>query len=606
MKMTKTSIHIAIWALLIVTLSIVSHANALEIVYPKDNAQINAYSTFFHGNVKESSKLIINNEKVNVHPDGVFVHVVKLKPGENKINLTSIYENDIEEETYTIYAPENIKTIPQYPLKINETSAQPKESVVYRAGDILQISFMGSTGNKAYFSIGKKRKNIPMYEQRPKYIRTEPVYGKAATSSAVPVKGIYKGTYRIQAGDVFSNEPIKVQLVSGRDNKSYTLPITVSTIPAEHPPIIALVKNNFAIVRTHPGKSRLTPLPEGTIINLTGRIGDDYRFKMGETLEGWIAKDDISVLPQGTPIPESYIDLIDIISNHEKLYFKIPMQQKHPFIIEQSSPNEIYLKIFGVKADIDLFSYVNKDKFLKEVKWTQEAKDTVKINIKADSKQFWGYKYYYEGDNLVLELRKPPVINPDKPLENITICIDPGHGGDEDGVVGPLGIPEKQVNLEISNKLKDNLEKMGANVLMTRTVDEEVDLYDRVKFANYNDAQILLSIHNNSLPDGRNPYIEHGTSTYYYHSQALPLAKILHKAMLEDLGFDDFGLFWSSFVLTRPHEPLAVLLELGFMINPDEHAKIIDPEFQDRAAKSIARGLAYFMFVNAEDAKDNK
>ena len=100
----------------------------------------------------------------------------------------------------------------------------------------------------------------------------------------------------------------------------------------------------------------------------------------------------------------------------------------------------------------------------------------------------------------------------------------------------------------------------------------------------------------------RNPFHEHGTSTYYYHSQSLPLAKVLHKAMLEDLMFNDFGIFWDSLVLTRPQESLSVLLEMGFMINPDEYALLIKPEFQDKIAASIARGLEYFMFVNSEAA----
>jgi len=603
MKTWKIRINVVLVALLIVTLSTISPAKALEVVYPKNEAQISTYSTFFVGNTDRDAIVKINNENVKVYPNGGFVHVTKLKPGENRIKITSLKADIKETLEYTVFTPEYTKTIPKYPIKINEDSIMPRESVVYKPGDKLHVSFMGSTGNKAYFSIGNKRKNIPMYEQPPKYIRTEPVYGKTTKSSSIPVKGIYKGTYRIQDKDLFSNEMITLKLVSQNDKKTFSTPVTVSTIPADYPPIIAVVKNDYAVVRTFPGKSRLTPLPEGTMINLTGRIGANFRFKLGETQEGWIAEEDITVLPQGTPLYESYVNLIDILSDEKKVYIKIPLEQKHPIIIEQPSPTEMYIKLFEVKADIDLFSYENVDKFIKEVKWTQDTKDSVKINIKTNSRQFWGYKYYYENDTLVLELKKPPIINPDKPLENIVICLDPGHGGEEDGAKGPTGIPEKKVNLEISNKVKALLEQRGAKVIMTRTKDEDVELDERVDIANYNDAQILLSIHNNSLPDGRNPYTEHGTSTYYYHSQALPLAKILHKALLEDVQFNDFGLFWSSFVLTRPHEPLSVLLELGFMINPDEYALINDPDFQDKIADSITRGLSYFLFVNLDSAK---
>lgn len=612
MKKSVFRVYIGLLSLLIVTFCMLTPAQAeeklnLELVYPQKDAEIKAYSTFFVGNTHPAAKLRINNEKVDVYPNGGFVHVVDLNPGTNVVNIKSRLGDKTKTIATTIYTPKYEATIPKFPLKIEIDSIKPDKNIIYKAGDLIQVSFKGSTGNKAYFSIGNKRKNIPMTEQPARYIRRKPVYGSSMLSSFAPVKGIYKGTYRIKVKDEFSNEPLIVKLVSDRNKVDYKTQAVISTISPESPPVVAKVIENYATVRTYPGKSRLTPLPEGTFITLTGKYGDSYRFEMGDSMNGWISSEDITILPKGTPVLESYIDIIDIFSNKNSIYLKIPLSQRLPVLVDQNSPNSMELKIFGVKANIDLFSYENRDKFLKEVKWSQETKDTVKISLIADSSQFWGYKYYYEGDDtLVLELRKPVKINPEKPFEDVTICLDPGHGGEEDGAKGPTGIPEKVVNLEIALKLKNILEEKGANVVMTRESDEEVDLYDRVKFAEKEDAVILLSIHNNSLPDGRNPYEDHGTSTYYYHSQSLPLAKIIHKALLEDLGFKDFGIFWSSFALTRPHEMLSVLLEIGFMINPEEYNRIIEPEFQEKTAKSIARGLEYYLFVNADRPNFNK
>lgn len=561
-------------ALLFVMLLNISPASALQIIYPQNNQKINAHSVFFTGNTKPGVSVMINGERVKVYDNGSFVHMVSLRPGVNTVNVSS----SNKKLTYTLTTPESPVILPQSPLKIDQNSASPKDPVVYRAGDSLQVSFKGATGNKAYFSIGKQRQNIPMFED-----------GN---------KGLYKGSYKIQERDVFTKETLIIQLVSEKENISYPLIATVSTIPPDCQSLLSRVTKDYATVRTYPGKSRLTPLPENTILNLTGKIGNSFRFKMGEFLEGWISDQDVMALPQGMPESESIIQNINISSDAQKVYFRIPLEHKPPFVVEQPAPNQMYIKIFGVKAGIDLFSYQNRDKFLKEVKWTQDTKDSVKISITADSKQFWGYKYYYEGDNLVLALRKPPTINPNKPLQDITICIDPGHGGKELGVVGPTGVPEKKVNLEIAMRLQKILQDKGANVIMTRTRDEDVELYSRTKFADYNNAQILISIHNNSLPDGKNPYNDHGTSTYYYHSQSLPLAKILQQAMLDDLGLNDYGIFWDSLVLTRPNESLAVLIETGFMINPDEYALLLKPEFQEKTAASIARGLGYFLFTN--------
>lgn len=232
----------------------------LEIVYPEKHANINAYSTFFVGNTTPGARLRINNERVNVYPNGGFVHVIDLNPGTNVVNVQTTLGEMTKKSAYTLYTPEYEKTLPEYPLLINKESVIPNESIIYKEGDLIQVSFKGSTGHKAYFSIGKKRKNIPMIEQPPKYIKTKPVYGKSSISSYSPVKGIYKGSYRIKPKDVFNSDPLVIKLVSERKTVSYEVPITISTIPLDNPPIIASIITDYSVIRTSPNKSRLTPL----------------------------------------------------------------------------------------------------------------------------------------------------------------------------------------------------------------------------------------------------------------------------------------------------------------------------------------------------------
>jgi N-acetylmuramoyl-L-alanine amidase len=130
---------------------------------------------------------------------------------------------------------------------------------------------------------------------------------------------------------------------------------------------------------------------------------------------------------------------------------------------------------------------------------------------------------------------------------------------------------------------------------MTRSTDDyNPGLYERVEKANYKNAQVLLSIHNNSLPDGANPYNDHGSSTYYYNSQALPLARSIQNSLVNNLNMSNYGIFWDSLALTRPTKPLAVLVEVGFMINPEEYMNLTDQNFQKKAANSIYLGLENF------------
>lgn len=386
-------------------------------------------------------------------------------------------------------------------------------------------------------------------------------------------------------------------IVKVPENKNFSEKTNNSSVIS---PFTAEIIKDYAVIRTFPDKSRLTPLPQGTLLDIIEKIGDTFKFKYSDSLSGWISQKDIKCSSEKNWMSKNFVKLINIDSDSNNVYIKLPLVRKLPFLVEQTSENIINLKLYGAIAAIDMFSYNNTEDFIKEIKWVQESDECLNLGININPKQFWGYKYYYEGDTLVLKLRKPPVISPLSPLKDKIICLDAGHGGSEQGAMGPTGVPEKTINLAIAQKLKKILENNGAKVIMTRDSDKYVDLYNRVDIASTKNAQVLISIHNNSLPYGKDPYIEHGTSTYYYHSQSLPLAKILHKNLVNATEFNDLGIFYSSFVLTRPTEVPSVLLETGFMINPDEYSQLITSEFQEKAARGIAKGLEEFFLSQLE------
>ena len=160
---------------------------------------------------------------------------------------------------------------------------------------------------------------------------------------------------------------------------------------------------------------------------------------------------------------------------------------------------------------------------------------------------------------------------------------------------GPTGLKEKDVNLWIAHKLRKILEKHGPTVYMTRYGHEHVELYDRPEKAMDCNADILISVHNNALPDGVNPFVNNGTSTYYYHPQSYPLARAIHKRMVKNLGLPDHGLYYGNLVLTRPTQMVAVLVECAFMMIPEQEAMLRTRGFQKRCAESIYQGICDFL-----------
>ncbi len=110
----------------------------------------------------------------------------------------------------------------------------------------------------------------------------------------------------------------------------------------------------------------------------------------------------------------------------------------------------------------------------------------------------------------------------------------------------------------------------------------------RVEIANNAHVDVLLSVHNNSLPDGRDPLNEHGTSSYWYHPQSIGLAHAVNNGMVHDVGFPDFGSRFQNLALTRPSGMLACLAEVGFVINQKSTRWLITP----RRATTRCRRLA--------------
>ena len=331
----------------------------------------------------------------------------------------------------------------------------------------------------------------------------------------------------------------------------------------------------------------------------------------------------------GAPAPSAVARTIIVKKDSYGESVVIPLSQRLPFTIEQSlKPNRLTLRVFGVSADTDwTYQAPQEDDngaLVDNVSWKQPDDGTYEVAIDLKNSRQWGFwAGYGDGENettLNLHIKNPPHVgsgtntsanagpaagaNPGSistpvrsggRLSGLSICIDPGHGGAELGAIGLSGIREAQINLAIALQLKAQLLKEGATVYMTREDDSDISLDDRVAMARARGVDLLVSIHNNALPDGRDPIKEHGTSTYYYHPQARELALVLKTAMAQELKLKPLTTLNANLALCRPSGMQAVLVEVGFMVNPDEYAQLIDQNFQQRAAVALKDGLiTYF------------
>ena len=176
----------------------------------------------------------------------------------------------------------------------------------------------------------------------------------------------------------------------------------------------------------------------------------------------------------------------------------------------------------------------------------------------------------------------------------LTVVIDPGHGGRDPGAVGIGGLREKDINLTVSNRIKATLEAKGINVVMARTDDREIDLDPRVAIAERADADIFVSIHSNAISMSR-PDVN-GLETYYY-SSGLRLAQTIHNNVLRQTDLRDRGVRRARFyVLVNTSMP-AVLVETGFVTGREDAARFRNPAKVNEIADGISNGILQYLNV---------
>jgi N-acetylmuramoyl-L-alanine amidase len=199
----------------------------------------------------------------------------------------------------------------------------------------------------------------------------------------------------------------------------------------------------------------------------------------------------------------------------------------------------------------------------------------------------------YDSRGLVLRVRRPPHVSLARPLEGLTITVDPGHP--PGGAIGPTGYTEAEGVLPIAMKLRDILEQRGAHVVMTRTNMNAVDLHLRSVIARRANSAALISIHLNAFGDGIDPYPNVGTSTLFFNQQTEPMARLVQAGMMRELGRRDLGIHYQNIAIGRTTWMPALICEGAFMMVPEVEYALKQPEYQERYALGVADGVeAYF------------
>ncbi|SEQ15659.1 N-acetylmuramoyl-L-alanine amidase [Virgibacillus subterraneus] len=173
-------------------------------------------------------------------------------------------------------------------------------------------------------------------------------------------------------------------------------------------------------------------------------------------------------------------------------------------------------------------------------------------------------------------------------MKNKTIVIDAGHGGRDVGAIGASGTHEKDFAFKTTQELKQELTALGANVVLTRKNDEFISLGSRISLPNILDTDAFISIHYNSFPEMPNVT---GIGAYYYHDQNQKIAKDVLQGIAKETGARNRGATFGDFHVIRQNFKPSILVELGFISNPEKEQLLQTNAYQKKLVTGIVNGL---------------
>ena len=196
-----------------------------------------------------------------------------------------------------------------------------------------------------------------------------------------------------------------------------------------------------------------------------------------------------------------------------------------------------------------------------------------------------------------------------KPSDPVTVVIDAGHGGSDPGKVGIGNLLEKDINLQIAQYLKQYLAVNDVRVIMTREIDEGLststtnskasDLSNRKEIIFQNNPVATVSIHQNSFP----AQSAHGAQVFYGQNmkKSKKLADILQKRLLEmDPSNHRVAKANSDYYLFRDNPYTTVIVECGFLSNPEEASWLKDTDYQKKIAWMLHLGIIEYIQTAAD------
>lgn len=559
-----------------VFLKLVSHA--------KTQNSMTASRQFITGTTCKGCSLTINDAEVKVWATGAFAAEVNLSVGDTVFQIVAVDPKGFkvtQKLFYNYQLPAKEKEVTT--ANVEYWRIEPQGDLLLKTGDRLKMTIKTLPG-----SVVKLENGFELME--------------APVKDSTGIRGIYNGEYLVKEKDaLFTETKAKLKAVILTKDEQQIEASTKNAFALMPQPLILQTKGKLPYLLLGLGEDRLGGAKMGYLDSLVklyaiSKVGNKYCVQLSKNRQAYIEEEYVDVIQNGSFSPASLTGSMRVWGDSTFDYVSLIMFDRLPYqAIHEINPSKIIVDVFGATSNTNWLTQMSTVKEIKNIYSTQIDEDVFRITIELNHPQHWGHSIYYNGNNLVIRVKRQPQ---ELALSKLIIGVDAGHGGTNKGAFGLTGVMEKDMTLLIAKELQQALEAEGATVIMTRTKDTTYDNHDRLTFFKEKNPDLLVSIHLNSAAD---PIRIKGVSTYYKYIGYRPLTQSILAQML-GMGLKEFGNVGNfNFILNGLTECPNVLVETLFVSNPEDEMNVLTPEYRKQVADKIVQGIKKWL----ENCKKN-
>lgn len=585
----------------------------LEISRPSSAISVESDTYYITGTCNPDEPLLINNETIENTQSGIWGINVNLLSGENKFT----FKQDDIEKIVTIFKDLPVSTT----KKINNPTEKSFCTPPFPTKNIVTTE-----QTLKLFCYAPKDSSVTAYLDENKF-ELEPENSSSSENDEY-IKFTCEANFEDEKYQTDYYNVGTVKYIISKNDEQTEIYSDGCIIFSENEELstqyIEVSKARASIfLKPDINSPSFTSIKQGCVLETDQNYVSDDWFKLKDNL-GYILKSSVCPASPESDTNNTISDIQFITENkREKLILSGTCK---PMFAPIYSPKKLMVRLYyttGIQAnDVD----VSNSKLIESININQQkAQADIEFNLNNEN-SLLGYNIEYEENHTVITLKSLPKTS--KNLKGINVMLNAGHGGFDSGAPGLLGKvsgpSEKDFSLAYTLALKEKLEALGANVILTRKDDTNISLNNIAILTEEQQPDIFLSIHGDSVDDNINPNKISGFTVYYGNQISKHLAQTINEKMSENIknSFaknknsdededeekDDShqiipsrGAKYNEYYVTKSTITPSVLFEIGMLTNPSDTRALTSQDYINDWSENLAYAINQYFTANNND-----